>query len=206
MQLKFWKISCMIIKMAHIDSFFWNWFFISLQVIYVISDYSSCGNFWSQWCGRESGNFWLNVTESEKIYQNHSFTAPLHVMFVDNKSILCCMYSRNPIYKLQDWKFGLSTLFHKPDIKTWKQCWKNSYCVLSIYWCCYEGFIVWGLLSSVMCCHVVGWMSTDGSEEPVVSNFFEDGINLGAYLPQHHTQGNHWICFTFQFLRVWLNP
>ena len=31
-------------------------------------------------------------------------------------------------------------------------------------------------------------MSTDGSEEPVASSFFEDGMNLGAYLPQHHTQ------------------
>jgi len=39
-----------------------------------------------------------------------------------------------------------------------------------------------------MCCHIVGWMSTDGSEEPVASSFFEDGMNLGAYLPQHHTQ------------------
>jgi hypothetical protein len=25
------------------------------------------------------------------------------------------------------------------------------------------------LLSSVMCCHVVVWMSTDGSEKPVIS-------------------------------------
>jgi hypothetical protein len=30
-------------------------------------------------------------------------------------------------------------------------------------------------------------------------------MNLGAYLPQHHAQENHWICFTLQFLRVWLN-
>jgi hypothetical protein len=25
-------------------------------------------------------------------------------------------------------------------------------------------------------------------------------MNLGAYLPQHHTQEDHWICFTLQFL------
>jgi len=202
MHLKFWEIGWMITKMTHIHSSFWNRFFISLQVICIISDLSSCGNFWSQWCASELGNFWLTVTESEKIYQNHSFTAPLHVMFVDNKSILCFMYSHIPIYKLQDWKFGLITLFHKSYIKNWKQCWKNSCCVLFIYWCCYEGFIFWGLLSSVMCCHVVGWMSTDGSEEPVASNFFEDGMNLGAYLPQHHTQEDHWICFNLQFLTV----
>jgi hypothetical protein len=58
------------------------------------------------------------------------------------------------------------------------------------------------LLSSVMCCHVVGWVSTDGSEEPVASNFIEDRMNLGAYLPQHHTQEDHWICFNLQFLTV----
>jgi hypothetical protein len=39
-----------------------------------------------------------------------------------------------------------------------------------------------------MCCYVVGWMSTDVSGEPVASIFFEDRMNLGAYLPQHHTQ------------------
>jgi hypothetical protein len=39
-----------------------------------------------------------------------------------------------------------------------------------------------------MCCLVVGWIRTDVSEEPVASNFFHDGMNLGAYLPQHHTQ------------------
>jgi len=86
-------------------------------------------------------NFWLTVTESEKIYQNHYFTAPLHVMFVDNKSVFCFIYSHIPIYKLQDRKFGLITSCHKSDIKNWKQCWKNSCCVLSIYWCCYEEFI-----------------------------------------------------------------
>jgi hypothetical protein len=62
-------------------------------------------------------------------------------MFVKNKSILCFVYSLIPIYKLQDWKFGLIMLFHKSDIKNWKQGWKNSCCVLSIYWCCYEEFI-----------------------------------------------------------------
>lgn len=202
MHLKFWKIGCMMIKIAHVDGSFWNWCFISLQVIYIINDLSSCGNFWSQWCGSELGNFWLTVAESEKIYQSHSLTAPLYVMFVDNKSILCFMYSHIPIYKLQDWKFGLITLFNKADIKNWKQCRKNSCCVLSIYWCCYEGFIFWGSLSSVIYCRVVGWMSTDGSEEPLASSFFGDGMNLGTYLPQHHTQEDHWICFTLQFLTV----
>jgi hypothetical protein len=27
-------------------------------------------------------------------------------------------------------------------------------------------------------------------------------MNLGAYLPQHHTQEDHWIYFNLQFLTV----
>lgn len=147
MHIKFWKISYMILKMAHVDSSFRNWFFIFLHII---NELSSCGNFWSQWCASEFGNFWLTVTESEKIYQNHFFTAPLHVMFLGNKSILCFMYSHIHIYKLQDWKFGLITLFHKPDIKNWKQCWKNSFHLWVLLWRIY--FLRLAVLCTVLSC------------------------------------------------------
>ena len=70
-------------------------------------------------------------------------------MFVCSKSILCFMYSHFPIYKLQDRKFGLITLFHKPDVNNWKQCWKNSFDVLSIYLRWYEGFVF--LRPAVLC-------------------------------------------------------
>jgi hypothetical protein len=31
-------------------------------------------------------------------------------------------------------------------------------------------------------------------------------MNLGAYLPQHHTQEDYWICFNLQFLTGLINP